>query len=63
MEKEKERKDVNQWIRTTKPDKGGFDAFFDFDKLMKDPKDEKNLKKIYDCGDGIHPVSKDIKKW
>ena len=61
-EKEKERKDVNKWIRTTKPDKGGFDAFFDFDKLMKDPKDEKFLETIYDCGDGIHPSLKGYQK-
>ena len=53
--KEKVRQEVNKWIRETKPEKGGFDSFFDFDKLLKDPEDEIKLKNIYDCGDGIHP--------
>ena len=30
--KEKVRIEVNRWIRKTKPDKGGFDAIFDYDK-------------------------------
>ena len=53
--KEKERKKVNNWIRTTTPKKGGFDAFFDFDKLLRDPKNETIMEKVYDCNDGIHP--------
>ena len=36
-ERESVRKEVNNWIRNTKKEEGGFDAFFDFDKIMKDP--------------------------
>jgi lysophospholipase L1-like esterase len=53
--KEKVRNEVNEWIRKTKPDKGGFDAVFDYDKEMKDKKNGTKLAKIYNCGDGIHP--------
>jgi lysophospholipase L1-like esterase len=60
--KEKVRKEVNEWIRNTKPDKGGFDAFFDYDKEIKDPKNETKLADIYDCGDGIHPSLKGYQK-
>jgi lysophospholipase L1-like esterase len=56
------RNEVNKWIRETKPDEGGFDAFFDFDKELKDPKDETRLDDIYDCGDGIHPSLKGYQK-
>ena len=55
QKKEKARIEVNNWIRTTKPENGGFDEFFDFDKYLKNPKNESQLNKIYDCGDGIHP--------
>ena len=60
--KEKVRKKVNKWIRTTKSEEGGFDYFFDFDKLLKDPKNETILKNIYDCSDGIHPSLEGYKK-
>jgi lysophospholipase L1-like esterase len=60
--KEKVRNEVNEWIRKTKPNKGGFDAFFDYDKEMKDPKNETRLTDIYDCGDGIHPNLKGYQK-
>ena len=53
--REKVRKEVNEWIRNTKSEEGGFDAIFDFDAYIKDPKDETILYKKYDCGDGIHP--------
>ena len=53
--REKVRKEVNNWIRHTKSDEGGFDAFFDFDEFMKDTNDETILKHEYDCGDGLHP--------
>ena len=56
-EREKIRQEVNNWIRKTKFEDGGFDAFFDFDKIMKDPNDEKNILSKYDSGDGIHPNS------
>ena len=58
IKKEQVRNEVNEWIRRTAPDKGGFDAFFDYDKEMKDPKNEAKLNKIYDCGDEIHPSLK-----
>jgi lysophospholipase L1-like esterase len=60
--KEKVRNEVNEWIRKTPPNKGGFDAFFDYDKEMKDPKNETKLAKIYDCGDGIHPSLRGYQK-
>jgi len=60
--KEKVRNEVNEWIRKTKPNKGGFDAFFEFDKELKDPKNETRLADIYDCGDGIHPSLKGYQK-
>ena len=60
--KEKVRNEVNEWIRRTTPDKGGFDAFFDYDKELKDPKNETKLAKIYNCGDGIHPNLMGYKK-
>ena len=60
--KEKARQEVNSWIRKTKPEDGGFDAFFDYDLLLKDPKNETILKDVYDCGDGIHPSLEGYKK-
>ena len=54
-EKEKVRGEVNNWIRTAREDKGGFDFYFDFDEVMKDPNDEKIMYYLYDCGDGLHP--------
>ena len=56
--KEKVRNEVNNWIRTAKEDKGGFDYYFDFDKYIKDPDDETKMLDIYDCGDGLHPSPK-----
>ena len=56
-EREKVRKEVNNWIRNTKSDEGGFDAFFDFDEFIKDPNDDTIIKNEYDSGDGIHPNS------
>ena len=61
-EKEKVRNEVNEWIRKTTPEKGGFDAFFDYDKELKDPKNGTKLDKIYNCGDGIHPNLMGYKK-
>ena len=59
---ENERVKINNWIRETKSNDGGFDAFFDFDELLKDPLDSINLKDEYDCGDGIHPNLKGYTK-
>ena len=61
-ERENVRKEVNNWIKNTKFEEGGFDAFIDFDTIMKDPNDEKNLLDEYDSGDGIHPNSNGYKK-
>ena len=55
MEREMVRKEVNEWIRNTKVEDGGFDYVFDFDKYVKDPNDDTKLFKEYDSGDGIHP--------
>ena len=60
--KEKQRKKVNRWIRETKPENGGFDAFFDFDYLVKDEKNETKFNKDYDCGDGLHPSEKGYRR-
>ena len=54
-ERENYRKEVNNWIRNTKSEDGGFDAVFDYDKIIKDPNNETNLLNEYDSGDGIHP--------
>ena len=56
-ERENYRKEVNNWIRNTKPEHGGFDYVFDYDELLKDPNDETKLFSIYDSGDGLHPNS------
>ena len=62
LEAEKERQKVNKWIRETNPKKGGFDNFFDFDAILKDPENEMLIKEEYDCGDGVHPSFEGYKK-
>ena len=57
-EKEIIRQEVNDW----KSENGGFDAKFDFDKLIKDPNDETKIFKEYDRGDGLHPSPEGHKK-
>ena len=52
---EKNRNEVNEWIRNTRKEEGGFDDYFDFDKYLRDEKNETNLADIYDSGDGLHP--------
>ena len=54
-EKEKYRKEVNYWIKNTKKEEGGFDAFFDFDEFIRDPDNHNKIFNLYDCGDGLHP--------
>ena len=44
--KEKLRNEINEWIRRTKPNKGEFDAFFDYDKELKGPKNETIFTKV-----------------
>ena len=53
--REKVRTEVNEWIRNAGNDAEGFDAYFDFDKLTKDPSNERNLYRQYDSVDGLHP--------
>ena len=49
--KTKIRNQVNEWLRT----KAGFDAFIDFDKIVRSPANHDLLDPAYNCGDGIHP--------
>ena len=53
--REKVRTEVNEWIRNAGNDAEGFDAYFDFDKVTKDPSNERNLYRQYDSVDGLHP--------
>jgi lysophospholipase L1-like esterase len=48
---EKDREEVNAWIR--KP--GHFDKVIDFSKLMEDPADPERLNPKYDSGGHLHP--------
>lgn len=51
-EREKEREEVNRWIRTS----GAFDGVIDFDAVTRDPDNPHALKPEYDTGGGhIHP--------
>ena len=50
-EREKARKVVNDWIRTTKE----IDGFIDFDALMRDPSEPEQLRKEWQSGDWLHP--------
>ena len=59
--KEKHRNNVNRWIRKNKPQNGGFDDFFDFDKFVKVPLDSTALA-FADSGDGILPSTGGYKK-
>jgi lysophospholipase L1-like esterase len=45
------RNQVNDWLRT----KAGFDAFIDFDKIVRSASNHDLLDPAYNCGDGIHP--------
>jgi lysophospholipase L1-like esterase len=53
--RESVRQAVNEWLRTTGADKGGFDASIDFDAALRDPAAPTKLLKAYDSGDGLHP--------
>jgi len=50
-EKEKHRKTVNQWIRTTRV----LDGFVDFEKAVRDPSSPDRMLPAYDGGDHLHP--------
>ncbi|MGN1344368.1 MAG: GDSL-type esterase/lipase family protein [Traorella sp.] len=45
------REEVNQWIRTCDLIQG----YIDFDEVLKDPNDPKQLNPLYDSGDHLHP--------
>ncbi|MCF6138561.1 SGNH/GDSL hydrolase family protein [Pseudalkalibacillus berkeleyi] len=57
-EKEKTRKEVNEWIRTS----GAFDGTIDFDKSLRDPDDPESFHPDYDAGDHLHPNDAGYKK-
>ena len=48
---EADRQAVNQWVRAD----GHFDAFIDFDAVVRDPQHPDQLLPAYDCGDHLHP--------
>ena len=50
-EREKVRKIVNSWIRTTHE----IDGFIDFDALMRDPSAPEQLRREWQIGDWLHP--------
>ncbi len=50
-EREKARKVVNSWIRTTHD----IDGFIDFDALMRDPANPEQLRREWQIGDWLHP--------
>jgi lysophospholipase L1-like esterase len=45
------RQAVNQWIRTG----GAFDALVDFDAVVRDPKNPKQIRAEFNIGDHLHP--------
>ena len=49
--REKARKTVNEWIRTTRE----IDGFIDFDALMRDPSAPDQLRREWHIGDWLHP--------
>jgi lysophospholipase L1-like esterase len=49
---EANRQAVNQWIRTSH----AYDAYIDFDKVVRDPSDRTRLLPAYDSGDHLHPT-------
>jgi len=48
---ELQRQLLNHWIRTS----GAFDAVFDFDKAIRDPRHPDRMLPRYDSGDHLHP--------
>jgi lysophospholipase L1-like esterase len=45
------RKEINEWIRTSK----AFDGVIDFDKAVRDPNDPDQILPAYNGGDHLHP--------
>jgi lysophospholipase L1-like esterase len=50
-EKEAKRVAVNEWIRNS----GAFDGVIDFDAVVRDPANPKQMVPAYDKGDNLHP--------
>lgn len=50
-EKEAKRVAINEWIRNSK----AFDGVIDFDAVVRDPANPKQIQKAYDKGDNLHP--------
>lgn len=50
-QKDQLRQQLNEWIRHS----GEFDAFIDFDKLLRDPAHPAGLLQEFDSGDHLHP--------
>jgi lysophospholipase L1-like esterase len=48
---EADRQAINAWIRAS----GHFDAFIDFDKVVRDSSAPGHLLPAFDCGDHLHP--------
>jgi len=48
---EGKRQAVNQWIRTSH----AYDAFIDFDEVVRDPSDHARILAAFDSGDHTHP--------
>jgi lysophospholipase L1-like esterase len=46
-----DRRAINDWIRQP----GHFDAFVDFDAIVRDPAHPEQLLPAFDCGDHLHP--------
>ena len=42
---------MNQWIRTS----GAFDALVDFDAVVRDPKNPKQIRAEFNINDHLHP--------
>jgi lysophospholipase L1-like esterase len=49
-EKEKVRQEANEWVRHG----GAFDAFIDFDEVVRDPNRPTQILPAYDSGDHLH---------
>lgn len=56
------RNEVNDWIRNSIKDPDGFDSYFDFDQVIRDPKNISNIYDKYDCNDGLHPSPEGYKR-
>lgn len=61
-EKDKIRREINNWIKNTSSQEGGFDGVFDFENLTMDFDDNKNLAAPFDCSDGLHPSAEGYKQ-